>query len=124
MDKLASFALSSGTVILGTYLGLTTFFYTVDGGQRGLIFDRFSGVKEKIYGEGMHFYLPIIQVSCSLPSLPSWPKSDCNRKPSPLTLVLRISRLSTSHSVCCTSPSSSTSPKFTSMADYEAGPSA
>ena len=35
--------------------------YNVDGGQRVVIFDRFSGVKEEIVGEGTHFLIPWVQ---------------------------------------------------------------
>mmetsp|Transcript_5542 Transcript_5542/g.15204 ORF Transcript_5542/g.15204 Transcript_5542/m.15204 type:complete len:278 (+) Transcript_5542:17-850(+) len=35
--------------------------YTVDGGHRAVIWDRFSGVKEGVYGEGTHFRVPLIQ---------------------------------------------------------------
>ena len=38
------------------------FIFVVDGGERALIFDKFSGLRDKVYGEGMHFKLPIIQV--------------------------------------------------------------
>lgn len=63
MERVANFAVSAGGLILGGYFGLKTFFYTVDAGQRGMIFDRFTGVKADIKGEGMHFYIPFIQVS-------------------------------------------------------------
>lgn len=33
----------------------------VDGGQRAVIFDRFSGVKNEIVGEGTHFIIPWVQ---------------------------------------------------------------
>ena len=33
----------------------------VDGGHRAVIFDRFSGVKEHIIGEGTHFLIPWVQ---------------------------------------------------------------
>lgn len=36
-------------------------FVLVDGGQRGVIFDRFAGVKEKVDGEGMHIVVPWVQ---------------------------------------------------------------
>lgn len=47
------------------FLGIGTLFktctYTVDAGQRAIIFDvLFGGLKEKIIGEGMHLYIPII----------------------------------------------------------------
>jgi prohibitin 1 len=35
--------------------------YNVDGGQRAVIFDRFTGVKPDITGEGTHFLIPWIQ---------------------------------------------------------------
>lgn len=34
---------------------------SVDGGQRAVIFDRFSGVKEDVVGEGTHFLIPWVQ---------------------------------------------------------------
>ena len=34
---------------------------SVDGGQRAVIFDRFSGVKEEVTGEGTHFLIPWVQ---------------------------------------------------------------
>ncbi|VDP13416.1 unnamed protein product [Soboliphyme baturini] len=33
----------------------------VDGGQRGVIFDRFTGVKPTVVGEGTHFLIPWVQ---------------------------------------------------------------
>lgn len=35
--------------------------YNVDGGQRAVIFDRFSGVRNEIVGEGTHFLIPWVQ---------------------------------------------------------------
>ena len=35
--------------------------YTVDGGERAVIFDRISGVKQTVTGEGTHFLMPFIQ---------------------------------------------------------------
>ncbi|KAI6174846.1 Band 7 protein domain containing protein [Aphelenchoides bicaudatus] len=35
--------------------------YNVDGGQRAVIFDRFSGVKDAVVGEGTHFLIPWVQ---------------------------------------------------------------
>ena len=35
--------------------------YSVDGGQRAVIFDRLSGVKQTVVGEGMHFVIPWLQ---------------------------------------------------------------
>ncbi|PAV90869.1 hypothetical protein WR25_18333 [Diploscapter pachys] len=38
-----------------------TALYNVDGGQRAVIFDRFSGVREDVVGEGTHFLIPWVQ---------------------------------------------------------------
>jgi len=35
--------------------------YNVDGGHRAVIFDRFSGVKQTVVGEGTHFLIPWVQ---------------------------------------------------------------
>eukprot|EP00897_Mesotaenium_endlicherianum_P010336 jgi/Mesen1/9330/ME000061S08772 len=35
--------------------------YTVDGGHRAVIFDRFRGVLDKTEGEGTHFIIPFLQ---------------------------------------------------------------
>lgn len=43
-------------------LVLTRFVFVVDGGERALKYDKLRGVQDKIYGEGMHFYIPIVQV--------------------------------------------------------------
>jgi len=41
---------------------LSQLFFTVEGGHRAILFDKVSGVKPKVYGEGMHFKVPILQV--------------------------------------------------------------
>ncbi|MCI61472.1 prohibitin-3 mitochondrial-like, partial [Trifolium medium] len=35
--------------------------YTVDGGQRAVLFDRFRGILEQSVGEGTHFLIPWVQ---------------------------------------------------------------
>jgi len=35
--------------------------FNVDGGHRAVIFDRFTGVKENVVGEGTHFMIPWVQ---------------------------------------------------------------
>lgn len=35
--------------------------YTVDGGQRAVLFDRFRGILEETVGEGTHFLIPWVQ---------------------------------------------------------------
>jgi hypothetical protein len=51
-------------MMMGGFL-LTRFVFTVDGGERALKYDKLRGIQDKIYGEGMHFYIPIIQVSAN-----------------------------------------------------------
>lgn len=36
-------------------------FLPVDGGHRAVIFDRFTGVKNLVVGEGTHFFIPWVQ---------------------------------------------------------------
>eukprot|EP00276_Gloeochaete_wittrockiana_P014709 CAMPEP_0184343960 /NCGR_PEP_ID=MMETSP1089-20130417/12479_1 /TAXON_ID=38269 ORGANISM="Gloeochaete wittrockiana, Strain SAG46.84" /NCGR_SAMPLE_ID=MMETSP1089 /ASSEMBLY_ACC=CAM_ASM_000445 /LENGTH=276 /DNA_ID=CAMNT_0026673535 /DNA_START=27 /DNA_END=857 /DNA_ORIENTATION=+ len=54
--------------LAGALFGLGTFasiaksaMYTVDGGERALIFDRTVGIKEVVRGEGTHFLVPWFQ---------------------------------------------------------------
>ena len=37
------------------------FVFVVDGGERALIMDKTSGLKNKVYGEGMHLLIPGVQ---------------------------------------------------------------
>jgi prohibitin 1 len=37
-------------------------YYKVDGGTRVVIFDKISGIQQKVVGEGTHFKVPFIQV--------------------------------------------------------------
>ena len=39
---------------------LTRFVFVVDGGERGVIFDKVRGVRQRVYGEGMHFMVPVL----------------------------------------------------------------
>jgi len=55
-DKLGFLGLS--LIGIGT-IG-TRFVFVVDGGERVVIFNKFRGLDSKVYGEGMHFKLPII----------------------------------------------------------------
>jgi regulator of protease activity HflC (stomatin/prohibitin superfamily) len=36
------------------------FTFVVEGGQRAIIFHKFKGVQETVYGEGIHFRIPFI----------------------------------------------------------------
>ncbi|KAL3353697.1 hypothetical protein AABB24_018427 [Solanum stoloniferum] len=51
----AAFTLGLGGALVNSSL------YTVDGGQRAVLFDRFNGVLEKTVGEGTHFLIPWLQ---------------------------------------------------------------
>lgn len=61
LPKFASTLLKASTVLGGGAFVFSNCVYTVEPGQRGLIFDRFSGVKDKVNGEGAHFYVPVLQ---------------------------------------------------------------
>ena len=52
---------SIGATIAGVSLFANQCLFVVDGGQRALIFDRYSGLKQKIHGEGLHFKIPFLQ---------------------------------------------------------------
>ncbi|KAE9593998.1 putative prohibitin, Band 7 domain-containing protein [Lupinus albus] len=48
-----------GLGVAGTVLNSTL--YTVDGGQRAVLFDRFRGILDETVGEGTHFLIPWVQ---------------------------------------------------------------
>jgi len=51
-----------GAIGLGTLASLAgTSVFVVDGGHRAVLFDRLSGVKDNVKGEGMHFLIPWVQ---------------------------------------------------------------
>ncbi|XP_059670008.1 prohibitin-3, mitochondrial-like [Cornus florida] len=51
----AAFGLGLGATLVNSSL------YTVDGGQRAVLFDRFRGVINETVGEGTHFLIPWLQ---------------------------------------------------------------
>ncbi|KAK4275022.1 hypothetical protein QN277_018165 [Acacia crassicarpa] len=51
----ASFGLGVAATLLNSSL------YTVDGGQRAVLFDRFRGILDETVGEGTHFVIPWVQ---------------------------------------------------------------
>lgn len=54
--------LSTAAVFLGaTGLLASTSLYNVNPGHRAIIYDHVRGVRDKIYGEGSHFRVPILQ---------------------------------------------------------------
>jgi len=62
MNKFANLAVISGGLILGTYGIFKEFFYTVYAGERAIIYDKFKGIQDQVIGEGMHLFVPLIQV--------------------------------------------------------------
>jgi len=68
MEKFFSRAGKLGAGMMATGVVFSRFIFVVDGGERGVVFDRFRGVVEKVYGEGMHFVIPFVQVSTTLSS--------------------------------------------------------
>lgn len=57
LDKVIKWAIPAG---IGLSV-LSNSVYSVDGGERAIIFDRLSGIKKEIVGEGMHFVIPWLQ---------------------------------------------------------------
>jgi len=51
--------LGVGVAVLGGVVNSAL--YNVDGGHRAVIFDRFTGVKDAVAGEGTHFIVPVVQ---------------------------------------------------------------
>lgn len=61
INKLSNGLITIGGLFLGASIA-SRFIYTVEPGERAIIFDRFhGGIKENIYGEGFHFYFPFAQ---------------------------------------------------------------
>jgi uncharacterized protein YcgL (UPF0745 family) len=58
MNKIGSFATIAGLVMVG----LQSSIYTVDPGEKALIMDNIQGLKQKVYDQGYHLYIPFIQV--------------------------------------------------------------
>nr|AIC73831.1 lipid-raft related protein prohibitin 1 [Artemia parthenogenetica] len=48
-----------GVAVVGSVVNSALF--NVEGGHRAVIFDRFVGVKNKVIGEGTHFFIPWVQ---------------------------------------------------------------
>ena len=60
MERMANLMTTFGGLIVGGGIFLNCFFYAVDAGERAIIFDKLiGGLREKVIGEGMHFYLPV-----------------------------------------------------------------
>lgn len=52
-----------GTAMMIGGVVLTRFVFVVDGGERAVIFNKIRGVQNKVYGEGMHFLIPLLMVT-------------------------------------------------------------
>ncbi|KAJ3221701.1 Prohibitin-1, subunit of the prohibitin complex (Phb1p-Phb2p) [Clydaea vesicula] len=57
LELVARWALPLAVVFSGVQYSM----YNVEGGKRAVIFDRFSGVSQKVIGEGTHFLVPWLQ---------------------------------------------------------------
>uniref|UniRef100_A0A1B0A526 Prohibitin n=1 Tax=Glossina pallidipes TaxID=7398 RepID=A0A1B0A526_GLOPL len=57
LNRVGQFGL--GVAIVGGVVNSAL--YNVDGGHRAVIFDRFTGVKNDVTGEGTHFFIPWVQ---------------------------------------------------------------
>lgn len=61
LNKLTNSLLSVGSLFVGAGIA-SNCIYTVEPGERAIIFDRFAGgIRKKVYGEGFHLYLPFLQ---------------------------------------------------------------
>jgi len=54
----AAKALTSASVAVALGYGAFNSIYTVQGGHRAVVFNRISGMKEEVYGEGLNFNIP------------------------------------------------------------------
>ena len=62
-ERFSNALMAIGGLLTGGTIFLKSFFYTVDAGERAIIFDKmFGGLRDQVIGEGMHFYIPFIQV--------------------------------------------------------------
>ncbi|XP_047084080.1 prohibitin-1, mitochondrial-like [Lolium rigidum] len=43
------------------WFGATNTLYNVEGGHRAIVFNRFEGIKDKVYPEGTHLIIPLIE---------------------------------------------------------------
>jgi hypothetical protein len=60
MEKLFNRMGYLGLASLGVGLIGTRFVFVVEGGYRAVVLNKLSGLKNHVYGEGMHFRWPII----------------------------------------------------------------
>lgn len=60
MERLVKFVSTGSLVVSGVGLAAYSCLFTVDGGEKAVLWDM-SGVKDNVYGEGTHFFVPIKQ---------------------------------------------------------------
>ena len=60
MEKMFDRMGKLGMALIGLGVIGTRFVFVVDGGERALIFNKLRGLQPTVYGEGMHFKLPVI----------------------------------------------------------------
>jgi len=61
MNRILTGLTGVGVALVGAGAVVNTCLYNVDGGHRAVIFDRLSGIQNKVTGEGTHFLIPLIQ---------------------------------------------------------------
>lgn len=61
LNRIMNSMMKVGSVFV-TFGGIMTFCtFVVDGGEKALIFNKIGGLKQKVYGEGLHFKIPFLQ---------------------------------------------------------------
>jgi len=60
METFLDRMLKAGGGVLLTGVFMTQFVFVVDGGHRALKMDAMRGLQPTVYGEGMHFRIPIL----------------------------------------------------------------
>jgi prohibitin 1 len=62
IEKISNLLVTAGMVMAGGSMFIKSCFYTVDAGERAILFDKANGgIRDNIIGEGMHFYIPGLQ---------------------------------------------------------------
>jgi len=60
IEKMFDLMGKAGFAFLCSGVVATRFIFVVDGGERALVFNKLKGLQTHVYGEGMHFMLPVI----------------------------------------------------------------
>ena len=61
MEKLFDKMGKVGMACCASGFVLSNLVFVVDGGERGLVMDASRGLLPTVYGEGMHFRIPMVQ---------------------------------------------------------------